>query len=160
MPNLPLSTDDRPLLPRIPAKRRGPLVNAFLDPIRAGVTDLHEIVSAAVATTRQQIQYYRQWPTPRSTDELQDTILAMLGHPTEALALAAELLAYEVLPHQEKSQLKFERNQRSRQAYMSSVAPTEKQMAYLRRLGVTTVPKNRWEASQLIDAKVGKGADQ
>jgi len=160
MADLSLTTDNRPLLPRIPAKRRGPLVNAFLDPIRADITDPHEIVRVAVTTTRQQIQYYRQWPTPRSTDDLQNILLALLGHPTEALALASELIAYESLPQEAKAQLKFERGQHSRQSYMSSVAPTEKQLAYLRQLGVTTVPANRWEASELIDVHVRKGADR
>jgi hypothetical protein len=159
MTDFPLTTDDRLLLPYIPPKRRGLLVNAFLEPSRAGVTDPGRIVSAAIVILRRQIQYHGRWATAQSTQDLQTTLLAVLGHPTEALVLAGDLIAYEAFPREAKSQLKFDRSQHSRQAYMSSVAPTEKQMAYL-RLGVTTVPKNRWEASQLIDAKVGKGADR
>jgi hypothetical protein len=154
---LPLRTDKRPLLPRIPTKRRGPLVSAFLEPIRASVTDPQQIVTAAVATIRRQIQDYGRWMTPQSSDELRATLLAVLGHPTEALALAAELIAYEALPREEKQRLKAERAEQSRQEYMASLPPTDKQLWYPRKLGVAITPSNRWEASTMIDARVGKG---
>jgi hypothetical protein len=43
-----------------------------------------------------------------------------------------------------------------RRKSMVQKPPTVKQLAYLKKLGCTTTPVNRWHAAQLIDAGVGK----
>jgi hypothetical protein len=77
----------------------------------------------------------------------------VLGNPREALALAAEAVAYEQMPSDEKSRMKAARAELGRQTHMSNMPPTEKQLKHLRRLGVVTIPANRLEASHLIDAR-------
>jgi hypothetical protein len=157
MSDLSLNTAERPLLPRIPVKRRSPVVNAFLEPIRAGVTDPQAIIDAAITILRQQISYHAQSTGTSVNPDLQATVLAVIGHPSEARALAVDLLAYHALPREERERLKTARQAQSRQESMSSLPPTDKQLSYLRALGVTTMPANRWDASQLLDARIRKG---
>jgi hypothetical protein len=83
------------------------------------------------------------------------------GHPSEALALAKEAIEYEQLAPEERSRLKATRAKAGLREFiatkpesMLSKPPTDKQLEYLHKLGVTITPANRWEASQLIDARV------
>jgi hypothetical protein len=78
----------------------------------------------------------------------------VLGHPTEALALAAEGVACEQMPADKTSRMKAARAELGRQTYMSNMPPTETQLRDLRRLGVVTILANRLEASHLIDTRL------
>jgi hypothetical protein len=151
----------RPLLPHIPERQRGPLINRFLDPVRTrGIIDATEIVKCVVAGLQQALQRRGRWNTVSDLGTLRDTLLVVLAHPTEALTLAAEAVVYEHLPPSEKAEFKEIRRVSGRQAHMAHLPPTEKQLQYLRRLGVVAVPANRLDASKLIDACVRGGVEQ
>jgi hypothetical protein len=148
----------RPLLPHIPPPQRGPVMNKFLDPIRtAGVTSPAAIVKRVLATMKQDLQSRASWRAADELEPLHQAIMAIIAHPSEALALAREAIAYEQLPQVEKEKIKAARGERYRQEYMVTVPPTEKQLAYLRSLGVATAPANWLEASQLVDGRLKGG---
>jgi hypothetical protein len=132
-------------------------MNRFLDPIRTrDMADPAEIVKAVVTGLRQDLARRGRWNYASDLTPLRDTLCAVLAHPTEALALAREAVDYEHLPPGEKSRLKATRAEQGRQTYMASLPPTNKQLSYLRKLGVATAPANRLEASQLIDSRLQK----
>jgi hypothetical protein len=157
----PFLPSPRPLLPHIPERQRAPLMNRFLDPIRIrGIVEPTETVKCVVAGLQQDLRRRGRWNTASDLGPLRDTRLVVLAYPTEALALAAEAVVYEHLPADEKTELKEIRRVSGCQAHMARLPPTEKQPQYLRRLGVVTVPANRMDASQLIDAHVRRGVEQ
>jgi acetyl-CoA carboxylase carboxyltransferase component len=148
---------ERPLLPHIPPRQRGPVMNYFLTPVRAGVMNPAAIVKTVIAHMRADLKRRRQFYANDRLDDFRQALIAVISHPTEALALAQEAVDYHRLPDAERQRLKAERSERHRQEYMASQPPTEKQLAYLRNLGVATAPANRLDASQLIEGRVGKG---
>jgi hypothetical protein len=156
----------RPLLPYVPQRQRGPLMNLFLEPVRRGITtDPDVIVTYVIATLREDIQRRGTWNFSSDLTPLHQTLLAVQGHPTEARALAAEAVAYERMPERDRAKLRASRRNDMLRQYvatkptsMLSKPPSEKQLEYLRKLGVATAPANRWDASQLIDAALRKGA--
>jgi hypothetical protein len=161
-PSIPDTTEatqpTRPLLPHIPERQRGPVMNYFLRPVRAGLVNPAAIVRSVIAAMRRDLQQRHQWRSAAELDPFRQALLAVMAHPSEALALAQESIAHERLPDTEKQQRKAARAEAGRQAYMVSQPPTDKQIAYLRGLGVATAPANRLQASELIDHRVqGRG---
>jgi hypothetical protein len=165
MDNAP-SVADRPLLPLVPQHQRGPLMNRFLKPVREyGLTDPQDIVKLVIASLKVDIQRRGTWNFASDVTPLQQTLRAVQGHPSEALALAKEAVEYEQLAPDEKARLKATRAKAGLREFiaakpesMLNKPPTDKQLEYLRKLGVATTPTNRWEASQLIDARLRKEA--
>jgi hypothetical protein len=148
----------RPLLPHVPERQRGPLMNRFLELVRRhGITDPKEIVKQVVTGLRQDLQRRGRWYDAADLRPLRETLVAVLGHPTEALALAQEAVAYEQLTPAQKAQHKAERSTHYARASMHGKPPTPKQLSYLNSLGVATAPTDRLEASRLIDGRIGKG---
>jgi hypothetical protein len=145
----------RPLLPHVPLYQRGPLMNRFLAPVREkGIRNPAIIIKAVLATLRHDIHERREW---KADDPLRAVFFAIVGHPSEALALAAEAVAHESMSPEEKEERKAARAEEGRRQYMATMPPTLKQLAYLKNIGVATAPAHRWDASQLIDARVRKG---
>jgi hypothetical protein len=149
---------NRPLFEHLPDRQHGPAFNLFLRPVREGLTtDPAEIVNHVVARLRQDLQR-RGWGDMASyLMDRRKVLLAILAHPTEALALAQEAVAYHQLPPHVVAERKAARDAEGRRRYMASQPPTDKQVWYLRKLGVDTIPENRLHASELIDAQVRKG---
>lgn len=78
----------------------------------------------------------------------------LLRHRVEAIAYCAWCLDWERLSPAEKARLKAARGEEYRQAYQEAEPPTEKQCAYLRRLGYQAEPRSKRHASELIDQLV------
>jgi hypothetical protein len=148
---------DDPLLPHVPARQRGPVKNAFLAPVRAGVRDPLVIRSEALRHLQQRLREQSRYRSPADTIDLHNAVVAIMAHPTEAEAFAQACIAYEQLPAEDKAQRKAMRGESARQAYMATQLPTDKQLAYLRSLSCATAPANRLEAYQLIDGRLRKG---
>ncbi len=157
---------DRPLFAHVPEYQRGPLMNRFLEPVRKGMTtDPEVIVHYVIATLKEDIQFRGTSNFSSDLTPLHQTLRAVQDHPTEARALAAEAVAYEQMPEHERAKLKASRRKDMLRQYVASKPtsmlnkpPSEKQLAYLRKLGVREVPANRWEASEWIDIARRKGA--
>jgi len=75
----------------------------------------------------------------------------MLEHPELALGFCRWVLEWEALPWQEKERIKEARAERYRREWMRQQPPTEKQLAYLRKLGWTGAVLSRQHASELIE---------
>ncbi len=155
-----LASAERPLLPHVPPPQRGPLMNRFLEPVRRGMTtDPDVIVQYVIAALKEDIERRGAWNFAADVTPLQQTLLAVHVHFSEALALAREAISYEALAPDERAQLKAARARGGMRQYMAAKPPTERQLAYLKVLGVRKVPVNRLEASELIDqarrAKMG-----
>jgi hypothetical protein len=148
----------RPLLPHVPQYQRGPLMNRFLEPVRTQrMTAPATIVQWVIASLQEDLQRRGRWNYASDLQPLRQTLLAMIGHPTEALQLAQEVVAYESMSPEEKEERKAAQAEEGRYKYMATMPPMDKQLGYLKNLGVATAPAHRWEASQLIDARVWKG---
>jgi len=144
---------DRPLLPHIPPQLRGPVMNDFLLPVRDGMTDPHQIVREAVASLQRRLRSRGRFAQAVNLDPLRQAIMAIMGHPSEALDLAREAIAWEELPAEEKVRIKAERGERATRTYRHGNPPTPKQLAYLRALGYGGPPvTTQQQASEAIDA--------
>jgi hypothetical protein len=155
-PESALASELRPILGRLPAGQRGPIMNAFLAPIRTGETDPHKIVQIALARLKNQLQRRASWRPADAHEALRQAIMTIISHPSETLMLAEEAIAYERLPQAEKDRLKAQRGERYRQEHMATLPPTRRQIAYLHALGHQGPVKSRLQASQLIDALLAK----
>src|SRR5262249_25041533 len=69
----------------------------------------------------------------------------------EAREYAEYVLQYESLPFEERQKIKSVRSEEHRREYMQKLPPTERQLSYLNVLGCSDIPKDRAEASRLID---------
>ncbi|MDQ3829347.1 MAG: hypothetical protein M3361_08575 [Candidatus Tectomicrobia bacterium] len=160
-----LNAPDRPLFQSLSDRQKGPTFNRFLKPIRDySITDPQEIVKLVITGLKTEIQRRGTWNFASDVTPLRQVLHAVQGYPTDALALAREAVDYEQLAPEAKSRLKSERARAGMREFMASKPdtilqkpPTDKQLEYLRKLGVTKTPANRWEASQLIDAALQKG---
>jgi hypothetical protein len=131
-----LTEPDRPLLPHVPEHQRGPLMNRFLDPVRRyGISDPQDIVWLVIASLKVDIQRWGTWNFASDVTPLHQTLSAVQGHPTEALALAWEAVAYEQMPPDERARLKATRANASLREFMASKPesmlnkpPTDKQL--------------------------------
>lgn len=102
--------------------------------------------TSATATLR----YFRRKIMERP--ELDHVITAMDADPEGVLRYAEAVIAEERLPVEERERLRRERSKPFAQAHMATKLPTDKQLAYLQRLGYRgPEPEDRLAASQLID---------
>src|SRR5262249_9667071 len=151
----------RPLLRHVPPQQRGPLMNYFLSPVRAGVKNPAQIVQTVLTRMRSDLQRRRQWHSAAELEPLRQALLAVIAHPSEALQLAGEALDWEQLPRAERERRKAVRGEVYRRQYLSALPPTDKQLRFLRSLGHDGPVENRLHASALIDELLAKrGAHQ
>ncbi|PZA06098.1 MULTISPECIES: hypothetical protein [unclassified Meiothermus] len=126
-----------------PAEQRSTGANLLLEAVRAGCSEPHQVVGFALERANR-----RHWSEAAHTLRL----LAELD-PEALLAGARWALWWEALPWAERQRLKAERATEALERHMQELPPTEKQLAYLHRLGHRgPVPISRLEASRLIDA--------
>lgn len=153
-PTLPLqsltqASTGRAWLERFPAARRSGVANMFHFGVRQG----HSTPAAVVQQVTHDVKRQLQGATDHARETHLHAILEALQADRQgALAYAETVIAWEHLPHAERQRQKQERARHYEQAYMTTVAPTEKQIVALRFLGYTgDRPANRAEASVLID---------
>jgi len=122
---------------------RGIIGHLFCDAVRQGCDDVQ-----AVLDWVEQDCMHRENPVYR---EVVNTL-----YDGEAWDFAQHMLDRESLSPEEKIRLKKEstaNNDFARNA-MQHATPTSKQLAYLKSLGCTTIPKSKLEASDLIEKYV------
>ncbi len=149
MPQLQAS---KTLLDHFGQSLRSTVANLYLRPIRAGrARDPHAVHAAVVRDLHERrAQAHRGgW---RETFELADAILTTIGdHEGDALAYAAWALEWEALPPEERRRQKGERSAQHIAAVMDRQAPTEKQVAFIRKMGFTDPIDSKAFASSVID---------
>ncbi|BDG59922.1 hypothetical protein caldi_10120 [Caldinitratiruptor microaerophilus] len=145
-------------LSRFATERRSRVVNLFTVPAR----NLRLVSSdALLAHVRQDLdQRIREamyWGG-RDLDALVEIRDVIEAHPEEARRFASWAISWASLPAGVREQVKVQRAERYRREWMAHQPPTERQLAYLYRLGYAgSPPSNRAEASELID-RLAKGA--
>jgi hypothetical protein len=77
-------------------------------------------------------------------------------NPGKSLRFAAYCLDYVNTPAEEREQAKEARSQENMVRWMATKEPSAKQLAYLRRLGVTGTPATMQEASEIIAARLAE----
>lgn len=147
----PLPTEARDtFLAHFSETKRGTVANWFLLPIRDGHID----PQVAVAHVIGQLTRRRDaaWTSEHARAEADFTIATIQTFRAEALAFAAYYIAYERLPAAERAALKERERAQHRDAWMAGNAPSDRQIAYLRRLGYTgPAPTTMRAASDAID---------
>lgn len=151
IPNTPSVATAAPTSPRTwleqwPAARRSTISNWFHYAARAGATTPAAVIDAVVQELLRRLRF-----DPTDTI-MRDVLEALQRTPQEAVPYAEEVLAWESLPQDVRQKRKEERSHAFQQQYMVTQPVTEKQRAFLRRLGhVGPAPANRLEASDAID---------
>ena len=137
--------DKLAFLSYFPHNQRATANNFLLEAVRAGCNEPKQVVGYALETARRRCHL-----------EAAQT-LSLLSHldPEALLAGARWALWWESLSPEEKRRFREERAEEAIERWMEQNPPTEKQMAYLNRLGYRgPEPANRLEASRLIDELV------
>jgi hypothetical protein len=141
-------------LDQFPADRRSTVANWFHFAVREGARTPAAVVIAVQETVRRRLT--------GESDPARRAHLATVAHALQqdgALAYAAEVITYEQLPYAERQRVKAERGKPYMVEAMRGKPPTEKQLALLRSKGVSSMPEDRAEASQMIDRLLQGGVD-
>lgn len=140
--------DRAAFLAHFPHNQRATATNVLLSAVRAGCSNVHQVVGYAVESARQ-----RHW------NEACLTLVLLAELDPEALEAGARwALWWEQQPREVKARLKAERAGEAVERWMEGQPPTARQLAFLRKLGHTGEgPANRLEASRLIDTLLREG---
>lgn len=162
--NGPAPTDPRDLMDLFPQRERGTIAQRFYDAVRGGVRDADAVVAWVHAWLRTDIARCREssssdwpgWAERRAEQAERDEIWAekLLMHPAETRAFAQYVIEREQLPRAVREAEKQARSVEYARAYMAQQPPTDKQLAYLRKLGHRGEVGSKAEASELIDRHV------
>ncbi|AWR86674.1 hypothetical protein [Meiothermus taiwanensis] len=129
-------------LSHFPHNQRATATNFLLQAIRAGCNEPNQVVGYALETACRRCHL-----------EAAQTFLSLFENNPEALLAGARwALWWESLSPEEKQQLREGRAEEAIERWMEQNPPTDRQLAYLNRLGYRgPTPANRLEASRLID---------
>lgn len=131
---------------------RSTVANLYLHPIREGRAGEPRAVHAAVVRTLHERREQARRGGWRESFELADAILdTITRYEEDALAYAAWALEWEALPPEERRRQKGERSAQHMAAVMDRQAPTEKQVAFIRKMGFTNPIPSKAFASSVID---------
>ena len=145
----------RDLLDQFPQNRRSWVANTFLSVVRDGAASVEAVlvgVATRVETAIADAVRYSNYDWARERMRRDRSLLDVLGTP-EAAAYAAWALEYNQLPRLAREAIREAEGFVHRAAWMDAQPPTDRQLAYLRRLGHDgDPPASKLAASQLIDA--------
>jgi len=131
---------------------RSTVANLYLRPIRERGACDPRAVHAAVVRDLQERRAQAHRGGWRESFELADAILTTVtDYEADALAYAAWALAWEALSPEERRRQKGERSAQHIASIMDRQPPTEKQIAYIRRMGFTDPIPSKAFASSVID---------
>jgi hypothetical protein len=142
--------DDRPFLDRV-GPHRSHATNLFLAQARAGVTMPQAIILRVTADLQARIAAARRYGQHDQEQRDQLILDAIYSHVDEARDMAAWAVEWETTPREQREQVKAQRGEQYRHAYMASQPATEKQIGYLRKLGYAGAVNSKAHASELID---------
>ena len=146
MNNTPILQERGLFLSHFPPEYRSTAANCLLEAVRRGCTTPPEVVDHALSAAYRRIYGSEAF-----------TLLLLLAEedPKALLAGARWALWWESLSPEEKQQLREGRAEEAIERWMEQNPPTDRQLAYLNRLGYRgPTPADRLEASRLIDELV------
>ncbi len=140
------------LLDHFGQRLRSTVANMYLRPIREGRARdpraAHAEVVRALRERREQARRVGWLESFELADAILDTITR---YEADALAYAAWALAWEALSPEERRRQQGERSAQHIASIMDRQPPTEKQIAYIRRMGFTDPIPSKAFASSVID---------
>jgi hypothetical protein len=138
------TTDD--FLSRWEPNRRSLIANQFCVAVRAGCADPDSVVDWVRGDAWKRLaDRYADHQRPS-----QELLLRVLDLP-EARDYAVFIIHREAMPRAERERQKAEAAATHQKAWMARQAPTVKQLEFLKALGCGETPKDRLQASQLIE---------
>lgn len=137
-------------LQQFPSEWRGAIGNLFYEAVRSGAQPTRPICSHVLAAARQKAQQ------PPGKVDWQQVVDALLADPEAALDMALYAVQQEHMDPKEKAARKEANAERGRQEHMARRPATEKQLAFLRRLGYSGEVLSMAHASTLIEEWKGK----
>lgn len=133
-----------------PARNRSLITNQFCEAIRTfNITDVDKLLHCVEIDAMKRL-------TDNQQQEAEQRLLEKLS-TAEAREFAEHVLKRENLPYEERNRLKAESSRDYQRAYMAAQPATAKQLAYLKSLGCQTLPKDKLEASELIERHLTGG---
>jgi hypothetical protein len=140
-----MNDSDRAFLEHFPANQRSTVSNLFLRQVRDGRTSPDSVRAGVYAEMRERLE----GPRWRGYDDSKDRlILDMLRtHYDDSVAYAGWCIAYEKLTPEEKQRWKNSRPGPD----LDNIAPSEKQVRYVRSLGYHGPIDSMKHASALIE---------
>lgn len=141
----------RDWLDQFPAQHRGAIANWFYEVVRihGGDVPLSQGCSEVYRDQARQLQRYGQ-RMGGGVDKLA-VLRAMQKDPAGTRQFMAWVIRQEGRTPEERQRDKEAREAEGKRAHMERLAPTQKQLDTLLRLGVDELPENRWRASELIE---------
>jgi hypothetical protein len=154
-------TDDprRAFLERFPEARRSTVANLFLNAVRRGAGDVEAVLQAVAETAIARRLVAEKYGNADALDKAREIADGLASHPDEAAAFAEWALAWEAMPAGERQAIKEERAQQGVRHWMVTQPSTERQTAFLARLGWRGPVGDRRQASDLIDRLLRKTAE-
>lgn len=137
--------DNCELLENFEQPRRSLIGNMFCYAVRNGADTPEKVVNEVLFDAISRVDR----PEHEATESL-DLLIKLIEQDGEGLEFAEHILWRESLSYEEKDKLKKEAGSQFSAQAMEGKAPTEKQIALLKKKGVTDIPTDRLEASKLI----------
>lgn len=137
--------DHSEILENFETARRSLIGNMFCTAVRNGADTPAKVVNEVLFDAIQRVDR----PAHEATESL-DLLIKLIEKDGEGLEFAEHILWRESLTFEEKDKLKKEAGSQFSQQAMQGKAPTEKQIALLKKKGVKDIPTDRLTASQLI----------
>lgn len=144
-----ITQQDRAFLDFFQPLRRSHVANLFLRPVRLGIIDPQQVYAAVFAELRENIERAHQWGRENERD--QDILGQMRRSYDEALDYARYAIEYEKLTPEQKQRLKDGRADNAISSRMDAEEATEKQVAYLHKMGYAGPIYSKKFAGSLID---------
>lgn len=142
----------RAFLDHFPTEERSLVANVFLAQVRRGACTVRSVLDGVQADCHERQHTGFQWHDDDRVRKADRFLTVLFTHDEDARAFAAYQIWWESLPRAVRDKLKNVRGGLHQEQYLKSVAPTEKQLAYLASLRYGgEPPASRYEASALID---------
>lgn len=144
-----IAQQDRAFLDFFPPLGRSHVANLFLRPVRQGIHTPEAVYAAVFAELRESIERARTWGRDNIRD--QGILDQMRRSYDEAMDYARYAIEYEKLTPEQKQRIKDGRADNAISSRMDAEEATEKQCAYLHKMGYTGPIYSKKFASSLID---------
>lgn len=150
----------REFLDRFPQRNRSWVANLFLGAVRDGITDPYDVLAVVADRVQEDMRRSARWPSEWSTERIaRGRRLLDALRTADARPYAVWCVEYDRLPRAARDALRAAEGHLHRTAWMAEQPPTERQMAYLRRLGYGGPdPASKLDASDLIDRLLRQAA--
>lgn len=159
MENLLKNNAKDSFLQLFPDNMKSHITNTFLQVIRAGAKSLDVVKSDVITKALDRCETAQQYNDEKNIEKFRLLLQVLEKYPEETEGFILHCLAWESLPHEVKEVNKKQKADSYRQRWLSTQPATEKQIAYLRKLGWAGGINSKQHASELISRLTGGGSN-